>query len=350
MKTIKTAVLGLGRIGWQYHLPVLLSHEGFEVVGVVEPVEDRQDECRQAYPSIPVYARCEELFAAIHPELVVIASPTHVHMEQAILAFEHGSDVFCDKPLAVTYEQAIEMAAAARAAQRKLMVYQPHRITPEFLSLQRLLGRGLIGEIHLIKRSFSDFVMRNDWQAQKKYGGGMLRNHGAHYLDQLLKLHPSSVESVFCITRTVLSAGDAEDCVHAVLKMTDQSLCELDINMGSAIKAEPWRILGNRGSIVLQPGSSKWVVRYVDGDLPRAPLQEGLAAENRSYGDGLALNWEEEHVEIESSPSEFYDYCYEFYAENKAPFVPIEETLQLMKVFSLCEESAVGGCFVAFDT
>lgn len=49
MKGLRTAVVGLGRIGWQFHLPLICKHTGFKLVAVVDPLPDRLKEAQTAY-------------------------------------------------------------------------------------------------------------------------------------------------------------------------------------------------------------------------------------------------------------------------------------------------------------
>jgi len=41
---LRTVVVGLGRIGWQFHLPEIDRHEGYTLTGVVDPLAERRDE------------------------------------------------------------------------------------------------------------------------------------------------------------------------------------------------------------------------------------------------------------------------------------------------------------------
>ena len=185
MQHLRTVVVGLGRIGWQFHLPEVVSHEGFELVGVVDPMQERRQEALSEFEA-PGYQDLQSCLDGAAPDLVVIASPTPFHAGQAISAFEAGCDVFCDKPMAGTLAEADEMVAAAEKLGRKLMVYQPHRALQPTLSLKRILDSGVIGPVYMIKHARTSFTRRNDWQALRRHGGGMLNNYGAHIIDLCL--------------------------------------------------------------------------------------------------------------------------------------------------------------------
>jgi predicted dehydrogenase len=222
------------------------------------------------------------------------------------------------------------------------MVYQPHRARAEVVALQEMLRRDLVGPLTMIKRAVARYDRRNDWQAFVKNGGGMLNNYGAHYIDQLLYLSRSTARRVACALRTVASLGDADDVVKALIETDSGVLLDIDINMASAHPMPPWQILGQRGSIVLDEGKEAWCARFFRAeDASELALQGGLAARDRRYGSGERLPWREETWPIaEFEAVDFYDKCYAYFALGGAPFVPIAETREVMRVLDQCRKSA----------
>ena len=49
MQQLRTAVVGLGRIGWQFHVPQIVQHPGFQLAAVVDPLADRRNEAHAAF-------------------------------------------------------------------------------------------------------------------------------------------------------------------------------------------------------------------------------------------------------------------------------------------------------------
>jgi predicted dehydrogenase len=342
MKVLRTAVVGLGRVGWQFHAPQVAAHEGFAFVAAVDPLEERRQEAVDRY-GIRGYATYKEMLVQEALDLVVIASPTPYHAEQTIAAFERGCDVFCDKPMAPTLAEADHMIEAMRAHGRKLMIYQPHRARAETVALQAVLAQGWIGPLYMIKSARTDYIRRNDWQAFRRYGGGMLNNYGAHHIDLLLHLSGSRAAHVYCALRAVATLGDAEDVVKAVIETESGVLLDLDINMAAAHGMRPWQILGQRGSIVLDETKRAWHVRfYREEALGEGVVHEELAAPQRKYGNiDEAIPWEEITVPVNDYEAvDYYAQCYRFYALDQAPYVPVEETREVMRVMKMCRERA----------
>lgn len=330
---------GLGRIGWDFHIPSIIKNAGFELAAVADPLKERTAEAAEKFKCLP-FETLNEALEKVKPDLTVIASPTKFHTEQTIAAFRNGSDVFCDKPMAISYEEALSMEKAMREYGRKFMVYQPRRLNADFIMLKEILKEGLIGPVFMIKRAESNYERRNDWQAFRKNGGGMLNNYGAHYIDQTMNIAGSKAEKISCSLRVAASLGDAEDVVKAVIETKNGILIDVDINQAAAITLPEWYIFGKYGSMKWENGT--WHVRYYD---PKAVkdigTQDGLAAANRKYGNGEIIPWKKKEFSVsEIKVPDYYDKCYEYYAEGKAPLVDISETMEVMRILKSCREDA----------
>jgi scyllo-inositol 2-dehydrogenase (NADP+) len=344
MRTLCTAVVGAGRIGWMFHIPEAIRHDGFDLVAVVDPLQARLDEVEAQF-GVKGYLDYAQLLDSEKLDLVVIASPTHLHADQAVAAFERGCDVFCDKPMAPTLEQVDRMIAAMKTHGRKLMVYQPHRATAETVALREILGRDLIGPVYMIKRAWVDYQRRNDWQAFQKHGGGMLNNYGAHVIDLLLHLSGSRAGRITCSLRTVASLGDADDVAKIMIDTEDGTVLDLDINMASAQAAPRWHVLGKHGSILFDETEQAWHVRYyLPEELAPIELYTQLAAPDRRYGSGETIPWQEQIIPLSDfQPINVYQKCYEYFAKDSEPFVPVDETREVMRVLDACRKSAGKG-------
>ena len=340
MKNLKTAVIGLGRIGWSFHIPNILSHDGFTLTAVVDVSQERLDEAKSTY-QVNGYTEISQMLKQESPDLVVVASPTHLHMEHACAALRAGCDVFLDKPMAKNLASARAIAQCAVETGQKLMIYQPHRVFAEPNLLKEIISSGKLGKIYMIKRAASGYSRRNDWQAFRKYGGGMLNNYGAHYIDQLLYITGEKVSRLHCVAYKIASAGDADDVVKILLETENHVLLDLDINMATALPVTPWMLFGQFGTVAYEKGSDGkdyFKLRYYDPKgVEAAVASEALAAVNRSYNNDVPLPWVEERIAItDEYKIDFYQQCYAFFAEGKKPFVPVDETLYVMELIDRC--------------
>lgn len=339
---LRTAVVGLGRIGWQFHVPEIVKHDNFELAAVVDPLAERLTEAKTEY-GVTGYHDYVEMLQIEKPDLVVLASPSNFHCEQTMIAFDHGCDVFCEKPIALSLDEVDEILAAMKSTKRKIMAYQPHRCYSDVISLLHILSLDLLGPVYMVKRCSSDFTRRCDWQAFQKYGGGMLNNYGSHFIDQFMYLTDfPKINDLKCITKNIVTLGDAEDFVKVIIDTDRGVLLDLDINMASAINMPEWQVFGYYGSAILERQSNIWKVKYFHPEeLDDIPVRPELAAPGRKYANGERIPWRLKEFDIEDfQGTVYYDKCYEYFALDKQPFVPIEQSRKLMEILGDCRKKA----------
>lgn len=342
MKKYKTAIVGLGRSAWQFHLPELLKYPELNLCAWVEPLPERLKDSSDKFGKHTSYTSLTEMLVKEKPDLTVLASPTIFHLEQIIEIFQHGSDIFCEKPFTISYYEALQAYKAMKKYNRKMMVFQRHRNLPVVNSLQSILESGKLGNIFQVRRGIFDFKKRSDWQAMKQNGGGMLLNYGAHFIDQFMYLFKDRITDVHCSLKKILSCGNAEDVVKAVFQTQSGIMFDLDINTAAAIPGLAWAVYGSRGAAIYDQMNTEWKLCYLKADnLDSITAQNSLAAECRSYNFGEQLVWEKsvQHDE-DYKVNDYYEKVIDYFMLDKAPFVPIEESMEVMRVISQAEEDA----------
>lgn len=340
---LRTVVVGLGRIGFGYHCPEVVRHPAFELAGVVDPLEARRDEAKTKW-NVPGFATLEEALRASRSDLVMIASPTHLHADQTELAFAQGAHVLCDKPVASSLEEFDRMVAAGARAGRCFVAYQPCRYHLEVRALKALLAENLLGPMHLVRRSRSGYERRQDWQAFRKHGGGMLNNYGSHCVDELQWLTDGrEVERVYCQTRCVATAGDAEDFVKASFACAGGLLIDLEISQASALVGPAWEVLGAHGAARWDDARRTWIVRYFDPrEVPAPVAQTGLAAAGRLYRVET-LPWREVERPAPGDAFDYYDAVWRHLVRGAPAPVTVAETRRLLQLIARCHASAENG-------
>jgi xylose dehydrogenase (NAD/NADP) len=117
------------------------------------------------------------------PEIdaVYVPLPNGLHAEWSIKAARAGKHVLCEKPLAISAQQAREMFAAAEANGVYLVEGYPYRAQPQTQTLRTMLAEGVIGKVQYIQGSFG-FVMSNpdDFRHEPGQGGGALMDVGLY--------------------------------------------------------------------------------------------------------------------------------------------------------------------------
>jgi UDP-2-acetamido-3-amino-2,3-dideoxy-glucuronate N-acetyltransferase len=102
------------------------------------------------YTQAKPFARVEDAIADPSVDALVLATPAEEHCRMAVAALRGGKDVFVEKPLALEWQQGMEMVETARQNGRILMVGHLLRYHPAILKIQQLLAEGTIGRIEYI--------------------------------------------------------------------------------------------------------------------------------------------------------------------------------------------------------
>lgn len=122
-------------------------------------------------------------------DVIDIVTPNNTHAEIAIAAAKAGKHVICEKPLALTLEQSLEMLEAVNKAGVVHMVCHNYRFAPAVQFAKQLIAQGKLGKIYHIRATFlQDWLMDPGfpliWRLKKEISGsGTLGDIGAHIID-----------------------------------------------------------------------------------------------------------------------------------------------------------------------
>lgn len=257
---VRVGIVGLGRSGWDIHARLLQTlPDHFRIVAVTDPDPNRLAEAKARF-GCNTYSGLDELLADKDVELVIIATPSHLHAANTISALKAKRFVVCEKPMATTLADADAMIQTAAATGSKLAIFQNYRYFPNFLKIREVIASGKLGRIFEIRISWYSFARRWDWQTLKQFGGGSLNNTGPHALDMGLQfLGPVETPEVFCQKEKVLTLGDAEDHVKVVIRAPGSPLIDIEISSAYAFAVPTWLVMGTRGTLaVLDGGKIAW--------------------------------------------------------------------------------------------
>jgi UDP-2-acetamido-3-amino-2,3-dideoxy-glucuronate N-acetyltransferase len=102
------------------------------------------------YPEVKAYERLEQVLEDPSIDAAVLSTPAATHCALGLKLLAAGKDLFVEKPLALEWEDGLEMVDTARARGRILMVGHLLRYHPAFLKIEELLGSGALGKIEYI--------------------------------------------------------------------------------------------------------------------------------------------------------------------------------------------------------
>src|SRR2546427_9624891 len=113
MKKIGIAIIGCGGITLQNHLPGLALCPEAKVVALCDSDAGTLQRASKQTGINITGTRYEEIVKRDEVEAVIIATPNFAHAPIALAAIAAGKHVLCEKPLAMSYAEAKQMAGAA---------------------------------------------------------------------------------------------------------------------------------------------------------------------------------------------------------------------------------------------
>lgn len=249
-KEIKVMVCGLGRIGWR-HAVCARETDGSRLVAVCDASEEVCQKAAEQW-DVPAFGSLEAMLEEGEADLLVIASPSHLHFEMTKAGLEKGCHVMVEKPMADDAGQAYEMIRMAREKGLYLTVNQSLRYQSDAMEVFRLVRSGAIGEVRSVYRGINEKMKeRTDWQIWRKYNGGAVANRGVHLLDALLQVVSSPPTEVFASMQRIIDQGDAEDAYKIVVKFADDTIGEVEAYRGYFNKPY-WLVCGTEGTILVE--------------------------------------------------------------------------------------------------
>lgn len=195
-KVARTVVVGCGAIVEGVYRACLggLERRGYiEVVGVVESHAGRLNQGGLWFPKAQLFENISSCFTRLTDvDLTVITTPPPLHGEHAVAAFENGSHVLTEKPMASTMKIASEMVEEATRRRKVLAVGMPRRFYPALHEARRRLIAGELGDsVRFDYREggvYSWPVATTAPFRRETSGGGVLLDTGAHAMDALVFL------------------------------------------------------------------------------------------------------------------------------------------------------------------
>jgi predicted dehydrogenase len=197
-KPQRVLVVGLGTMGMS-HARAYQAIDGFELVGLCTRNASTRADLDKAFPGVPRFDGLTEALQALNPDAVSISTYTEHHAPMALEALAAGAHVFCEKPLADSLEAAERVVAAARKANKALLVGYILRVHPSwtrFVEIGRTLGKPIVMRMNLNQQSSGSF-----WQVHKNLmrSTSPIVDCGVHYVDimcQVTRAKPVAVHAV----------------------------------------------------------------------------------------------------------------------------------------------------------
>lgn len=179
---VRFGVLGVAKIAVEKVIPAMQRGERAEVVAIASRDLAKAEAAAKRLGLPRAYGDYAQLLADGNVDAIYNPLPNHLHVPWSIRALEAGKHVLCEKPIALSSPEALELVAAGKRFPRlKLMEAFMYRHHPQWVRAREMVDRGDLGQVLAIQSFFSYFNrdpanVRN----QAEIGGGALMDIGCY--------------------------------------------------------------------------------------------------------------------------------------------------------------------------
>ena len=189
-KTLKVGVVGVGGIA-RRHMPGWSASEHAEVIAGSDVVEPALKSWGSTHGIDRLYTKAKDLFADPDIDIVDVCTPNMYHKELTIAGLNAGKHVICEKPLAPTAEDILEMIEARDRSGKLLMTAQHFRFSGISKAMKKEIQTGSLGNVYhgrswMLRRNA--FIPSPSFVEKRHSGGGPSIDVGVHVLDLTLWL------------------------------------------------------------------------------------------------------------------------------------------------------------------
>ncbi len=280
--------VGLGLIGaggrGRSVLGTFLRNPEVDLRAVCDVYGARNEEVRAKVPAARPFQQHEKLLEMKDVDAVLIGSPDHWHKVHAVDAMSSGKDVYVEKPLCRTLDEAPEMVRAARRHNRICQVGVQQRSGPVYIEARdRFVRSGLIGTVRWVECVWNDGPSRpyappaggkpadldwvrflgparyRDWNARMYFNfrayldlnGGRMTDFGHHWLDVVHMYLGERAPDSAVAAGTIFDTQDGKDAPDVVSALFEYPGCT--VSFQSAIVGNPLpygvTFYGDRGKL-----------------------------------------------------------------------------------------------------
>ena len=251
---LRMAVVGLGHFAQAAILPAIDVLPDVVLAALVSGSEHKRNEIGTRYSVRTVidYGGLDRLLSSGDIDAVYIAVPNDMHAEMTLVAARHGVHVLCEKPMAPTEAECMQMIRACSQRHVKLMIaYRLHFEAANLIAVEVLRG-GDLGEPRVFSSVFTMQVREGNVRTQARRGSGPLFDIGIYCVNAaryLFRGEPVEVMALKAAGRDPRFSS-VEEAYAVTLRFPEERIAQFVCSFGASGRAH-YEVIGTEGVITL---------------------------------------------------------------------------------------------------
>lgn len=248
MVKVRWGILSTANIARTEVIPAIKRADNAELVGIASR-DEKVYRIAKEFDIPKAFVSYEELLKDDDIDAVYIPLPNHLHKEWVEKAAHYGKHVLCEKPVALTVAETIDMINTCAKSNVKFMEAFMYQFHPQHERVRELISEGAIGEVKLFKSSHSFYLVNRvgDIRMDVEMGGGSIYDIGCYSIHAARSILKAEPESIHGIAKKDLSTNvDTSAYIHMVMDNKVPVLIDCSFDM---LERNEYEVIGTKGKI-----------------------------------------------------------------------------------------------------
>lgn len=360
---VRFGIIGTGSRG-QYHMRNLLSVVNAEITALCDNYAHNLDQASGIAPGAKRYDDHRRLLEDPEVDAVIIAVPLHLHHRVALDAFGAGKHVLCEKAMAYTMEECLDMYRQGRASGKIFFVGQQRLFDPKYIRIMESVRKGELGPVVNVRNYWyrnndwrrkvpsPELERHINWRLYREYSRGLMTELACHQLQNgtwAMGMLPTQVMG----TGNIVYWKDGREVFDSVstiytfpngVNMTFESvIANKHFGMGEQILCKEGTVDLANGRLYAESPRKRSGIRQLVGEIEQGIFSNSVfagtswSAEAASADPGIAIM--PEAVGSDGSLEMLQSFCHSILTNTQPPNV-LEEAYYA-SIFCLLGDEAI---------
>jgi UDP-N-acetyl-2-amino-2-deoxyglucuronate dehydrogenase len=298
-RKIRFALAGCGRIAANHFAAIAKHGERAELVDVCDTDPEALKKA-VAQTGARGHDTLTKMLAATKADIIVLATPSGLHPEQAIEAAHAGFHVMTEKPMATRWQDGLRMVKACDEVPVRLFVVKQNRRNATLQLVKSAVQKKRFGRIYMVNINVfwsrpQEYYDSAAWRGTWEFDGGAFMNQASHYVD-LLDWLIGPIESIQAYTATLARAIEVEDTGVMSIRWRSGALGSMNVTMLTYPKnlEGSITILGEKGTVRIGGVAVNEIQRweFAEPDPDDEKIKDASYQTTSVYGFGHPLYYD----------------------------------------------------------
>lgn len=270
MAILSGGVIGFGNIGQNLTTYVnQIKQDEARIVAACDIVPSQLELAQDKYGLIATQDAQELINMAL--DFVLVVSSNVAHADQVVMAAEAGKHIFCEKPVALTLEEADRMIEAVEAAGVVNVVNYSMRYIDGYLKFKEMVDSGQLGQLlcawHFMTRGYGLYgAGARHWAVlNPEQSGGWTVHHACHSIDFLYWIN-GPIATAYCTSQSTTPDKRSEEVLLGNLTFADGAMGMVG-DSTCRIREHHTGIIGSKGSLLMSGEHEQTLMRlHLEGE------------------------------------------------------------------------------------